>query len=191
MSAHRPHVIGFDDAPFASEHRGDVRVVGAVYTGLRLDGVLFSKVRRDGINATRRLVEMVSGSRFMPRTHVLLLQGIALAGFNVVDVNGLYDALRIPVIVVVRKTPDLDEVRRALSENMRGGRRKLALIHQAGPVEPIAGVFVQRVGIESVEAERMIRALAVHSAVPEPLRTAHIIAGAMTRAAGRYRRGRA
>lgn len=181
MNGHRPYVIGFDDAPFAPEHRGDVQVAGAVHAGLRLEGVLSAKVRRDGVNATRRLVEMVSGSRFATRTHVLLLQGISFAGFNVIDVNGLYDTVRIPVIVVVRKTPDLDAVRRALLENVRGGRRKLALIHQAGPVEPIAGVFVQRAGIEREEVERLVSALAVHSVIPEPLRTAHIIAAAMAR----------
>jgi endonuclease V-like protein UPF0215 family len=170
------HVIGFDDAPFRPEHRGDVGVVGAVYSGPRLDGVLYAKVRRDGVNSTRRLVEMVRGSRYAAQVHALLLQGIAFAGFNVIDLHGLYDALRIPVVVVVRKTPDLEAMRRALVRNVRGARRKLAFIHQAGPVEPLAGVFVQRVGMERDEAERMIRALAVHGAIPEPLRTAHLIA---------------
>ena len=53
------HVIGFDDAPFPPNHRGNVRVVGAVYSGLRLEGVLSGKVRRDGVNATRTLIELV------------------------------------------------------------------------------------------------------------------------------------
>lgn len=33
------HVVAFDDAPFARAHRGDVTVIGAVFAGLRLDGV--------------------------------------------------------------------------------------------------------------------------------------------------------
>ena len=45
------NVVGFDDAPFARSHRGDVKVVGAVYAGLRLDGILVGRVRRDGANA--------------------------------------------------------------------------------------------------------------------------------------------
>ena len=34
------HVVGFDDAPFARWYRGDVPVVGAVFCGLRLEGVV-------------------------------------------------------------------------------------------------------------------------------------------------------
>lgn len=34
------HVVGFDDGPFEPGHRGDVLLVGAVYDGPRLVGVL-------------------------------------------------------------------------------------------------------------------------------------------------------
>jgi endonuclease V-like protein UPF0215 family len=44
-------VVVFDDAPFARNHRGDVLVVGAVFAADRLDGVIATKVRRDGANA--------------------------------------------------------------------------------------------------------------------------------------------
>lgn len=47
------HVIGFDDAPFDRLRRGDVPVVGAVFCGSRLEGVVLGRVRRDGANATR------------------------------------------------------------------------------------------------------------------------------------------
>jgi hypothetical protein len=73
------HVIGVDDAPFAREHRGDVRVVGTAYAGLRLEGVLSARVRRDGANAARVLAAMIGGSRFASHTRLVLLQGIALA----------------------------------------------------------------------------------------------------------------
>lgn len=58
------HVIGFDDAPFERAHRGDVMIVGAVFAGMRLEGVLSGKVRRDGANATRVLIDLVRHSRF-------------------------------------------------------------------------------------------------------------------------------
>src|SRR5688500_15144194 len=64
MSKPIANVVGFDDAPFAHAHRGDVRVVGAVCARTRLDGVLSGVVRRDGTNATDKLVELVSQSRF-------------------------------------------------------------------------------------------------------------------------------
>ena len=121
------HVVGFDDAPFRRWHRGDVPVVGAVFCGLRLEGVLYGRVRRDGVNSTERLAHLVTGSKFGRQLQLVLLQGIALAGFNVVDIRALYQMTRKPVLVVVRKAPRLERVRRALGR-VRGGARKWRLI---------------------------------------------------------------
>src|SRR5258708_3732224 len=108
------NVAGFDDAPFAHEHRGQVRIVGAVCARTRLDGVVSGLVRRDGSNATRRIVELVRGTRFAGNVRAVLLQGIAVAGFNVIDIVSLHESLRVPVIVVMRRPPRLDAVKRAL-----------------------------------------------------------------------------
>lgn len=180
MARRLTHVIGFDDAPFEQSHRGDVLVVGAMYAGLRLDGVLSGKVRRDGANATRVLIELVRSSRFSPQTHAILIQGIAFAGFNVLDLHGLNQALGIPVVAVARRRPDLVAIRRALLNRVRGGQRKWRLIERAGPMESAAGLYVQRAGLALAETEALLKRLAVHSAVPEPLRTAHLIAGGIT-----------
>ena len=181
------HVLGFDDAPFDRDHRGDVLVVGAIYAGARLDGVLSCKVRRDGVNSTGALAECVRRSRFYPQLHAVLLQGIALAGFNVVDLRGLHEALERPVLVVCRKKPDLAAIRRALLGHVRGGAHKWKLIERAGPMEPMGGVYVQRAGLSSTEARALLQRLSIHSAVPEPLRTAHLIAAGVTLGESRAR----
>ncbi len=180
------HVVGFDDAPFERQHRGDVPVVGAVFAGLRLEGVLRGKVRRDGVNAARNLAALVSGSKYSPQLQLVLLQGIALAGFNVVDLHDLSARLDIPVMVVARRRPRLSKVRRALLL-IPGGERKWRIIELLGPPEPLAGVYVQRVGISRRDAERVIRRLAVHGSIPEPLRAAHLIAGGLATGQSRGR----
>lgn len=181
------HVVGFDDAPFAPDHRGDVLVVGAVYTQLRLEGVLSGKVRRDGANATRVLSRLIEGSRFGPHIQAVLLQGIAFGGFNVIDLHALHTSLGRPVIAVARKPPDMDAIRRALLEHVPGGARKWALIERLGPVERAAAVFVQRAGISLEAAASLIARLAVNSNLPEPLRTAHLIAGGIAAGESRHR----
>ncbi|MGH8607266.1 MAG: DUF99 family protein [Gammaproteobacteria bacterium] len=182
-----PHVIGFDDAPFSDANRGDVLVVGAVYHGERLSGVLSGKVRRDGANATRVLAGLVRGSRFYPQLHAVLLQGIAVAGFNVVDLDGLHDALGIPLLVIARRRPDLNAMRRALFERVPGGVRKWRLIERAGPMESLAGLFVQRKGLALSEAERLMHRFAINGHIPEPLRTAHLIAAGIALGQSRHR----
>lgn len=179
MAGAYSHVIGFDDAPFAREHRGDVTVVGAAYAGLRLEGVLVTRVRRDGSDSTRRLHHAVVSSRFAAHTRLVLLQGIAFAGFNVVDIHALHASLDIPVLVVARHQPDLAAIERALYHAVAGGRRKWRLIEDAGPMESAAGVWIQRAGIGLAAAERVIARLAVNGRIPEALRTAHLIASGL------------
>lgn len=171
------HIIGFDDSPFARSHRGDVRVVGAVFAGARLEGILSGAIRRDGANAARNLAALVSGSKFAAHLQLVMLQGIALGGFNVVDVFDLHARLRLPVLVIARRAPDMEAIRSALLTRVPGGARKWAIIERLGPMEPAAGVYVQRLGISLDEAAGVIGRSAINGVIPEPLRVAHLIAG--------------
>jgi uncharacterized protein len=187
------NVIGFDDAPFSREHRGDVRIVGAVCSRTRLDGVVCTRVRRDGADATRRIIEVLSTSGFRKHLHAVLLQGIAVAGFNVVDVETLYRTLGLPVLVVVRKQPDMAAIRRALfqggplTRGIPGAVRKWRLIERAGAPEPLSGLFVQRVGLSLADAEDLLAKTRLHGLLPEPIRLAHLIAGGVTTGRSRGR----
>ncbi len=173
------NIIGFDDAPFAKTHRGNVPVVGAVYAGLRLDGMVIGRVRRDGNNATKSLSAMIGSSRFSQHIQLVMLQGISLAGFNVIDVPALSRRLDLPVLVVARYAPDMGAIRQALLTHVSNGAQKWRLIEKMGPMEPVANVFVQRVGLTRPQAQQVVDHFAVHGRIPEPLRTAHLFAGAL------------
>ena len=181
------HVVGFDDAPFDRARRGNVPIVGAVFSGLRLEGVLRGEVRRDGANATRTIIRLVTGSKFSPQLQLILLQGIAVAGFNVIDLARLERDTGLPVLVIARRRPNTEDMRNALLGSVPGGKRKWALIERLGPMERVAGVFVQRRGLSLADAGRVIETLAVHGHIPEPLRTAHLVAGGMVRGQSRGR----
>ena len=81
----------------------------------------------------------------------------------------------------------MERIKRALLTRVTGGKRKWRLIERLGPMEPLAGVFVQRVGISQDDAAELLRRFAVNSALPEPLRTAHLIAGGVARGESRHR----
>jgi endonuclease V-like protein UPF0215 family len=187
MRAKLNHVIAFDDAPFAPRCRGDVMVVGVVCAAGRPEGVLMTRVRRDGANATDALAKAVTGSRHYPHLRLILLQGIALAGFNVVDINALAARTGLAVLVVVRRRPDLAAVRRALVTRVPGGRRKWRLVQRAGAPEHFDRWWIQRAGLSPSAAQRVLRQMTVHSQVPEPLRLAHLIAGAVGAGESRHR----
>lgn len=181
------HAVGFDDAPFDRASRDPVPVVGAVFAGDRLDGVLSGTVARDGGDATAELIRLVATSRFYSQLQLIFLQGIALAGFNVVDARLLNHALGLPVVIVARRAPDLAAMERALTTKVPGGRRKWRTIQRTGAMEPLAGIHLQRAGLSAAEAETAVWRWALHGHIPEPLRAAHLIAGGL---GGGHSRGR-
>jgi endonuclease V-like protein UPF0215 family len=207
------NVIGFDDGPFDHYHRGDVLLVGAVCAGTRLDGVVSGRVRRDGVDSTRRMIALVRESQFADALGAVLLQGIAVAGFNVVDVRALSAALGVPVLVVMRRAPNLESVHRALFSAaprarppVRGAARKWGLIEGAGPIEALrpsrrallrAGatgldastprLWVQRAGLSIDRARTIVESTTRHGQVPEALRIAHLIAGGIVTGKSRGR----
>jgi len=180
------NVIGFDDAPFERHDRGNVRLVGAVCARTRLDGVVSGFVRRDGSNSTRCMVELVRSSQFRDHVRAVLLQGIAVAGFNVIDVRTLHRELDVPILVVMRRRPRMALIEEAL-QHTRGAARKWALIQSAGDIEPIGAVHCQRMGLSLAEARDLLAATTLHGHLPEPLRLAHLIAGGVTTGKSRGR----
>ncbi|NUP04492.1 MAG: DUF99 family protein [Polyangiaceae bacterium] len=180
------NVVGFDDAPFPYEHRGDVLLVGTVCARTRLDGVVTDRVRRDGVNATDRMLASLERSQFAEQIRLVLLQGIAVAGFNVVDVERLHRSFGTPVLVVARRRPRVETFRDALL-SIPGGARKWSLIEKLGPMEPLRGIFVQRCGLSLDEADRSLEATTLHGKLPEALRLAHLIAGGVTTGKSRGR----
>ncbi len=49
------NVIGFDDAPFERVSFEKVQIVGTVYTGFRLNGLLIGEIERDGSNTSKEM----------------------------------------------------------------------------------------------------------------------------------------
>ncbi len=170
--------IGFDDAPFARAARGDVSLAGVVCAGTRFEGLVWGRVRRDGWNATAEIVRLLAGGKFLPQLHLVLLDGIGFAGFNVVDLAALAGALGRPCVAVMRRPPDLAAVERAVRSLPRPARR-LALLRRAGEIHR-AGAFVFQVqGADPEATARALARLTDRGAVPEPLRLAHLVAGAV------------
>lgn len=181
------NVVGFDDAPFARDWRGAVPVVGTVYAGARLDGVLVGQVMRDGGDAADSLARLILESRFRQHLQLIMLQGLALAGFNVVDVDRLHTSTGLPVLVVARRQPDPGAIRRALLERVPAGAGKWALIERLGPMQAAGPLWFQVQGLAPQKAREILGRFALHGNLPEPLRVAHLIAGAVGRGESRGR----
>ena len=168
-------VLGIDDGPFDKFNDKEVIVVGTVYRGGSfIDGVLSTKVKVDGDDSTDKIIKMINKSKFKPQLQAIILDGIAVGGFNVVDVKKLNEKTNIPVIVVMRDYPEMEKMKDALLK--LGHEDKIKLLESAGKIHKLDEIFVQFIGLGLKQAEEIIDITCTHSLVPEPLRVAHLIA---------------
>src|SRR5882762_7995704 len=126
-------VIGFDDVPWRHRNGGAVGLVGAVCAGTRFEGMVYGAVRRDGWRATLTIERLLLESKFLPQLHLVLLDGIAFGGFNLVDLPRLAHSLQRSCVSVMRKLPDLPAIKRA-ARRLRGAPARLDLPSRLGPV---------------------------------------------------------
>src|SRR3989442_974900 len=170
-------VIGFDDVPWR-HRKGAVGLVGVVCAGTRFEGMVYGKVRRDGWGATAQIVRLLGRGKFLPQIHLVLLDGIAFGGFNVVDLPRLANELKRPCVAVMRKLPDLPAMERA-ARRLSRPQARLALLRRAGPIH-VHGPFVYQVhGADPRETADALQRLTDTGNVPEALRLAHLIGGAL------------
>lgn len=175
-------VLGIDDAPF-SFRDGKVPIVGVV---VRLpgyvEGVMISEVTVDGDDANRSIIDLLLRSRYRDQIKLVMVDGTAVGGFNVVDIDTLSLTTGIPFVTVTRDRPDLDSMRAALQKHFPDWQRRFEIVgrHDLVEVQTKYGpLFVSVAGATIGEIEGLLRDSTVQGAIPEPLRLAHLIATAM------------
>lgn len=180
-------VLGVDDGSF-SPHHGFASVVGVVFRGgYWLDGVLSTKVKVDGFDATDRIASMIVDSPHHRQVRVILLDGVTFGGFNVVDIKKLYALTNLPVIVVTRDKPNFKEIHAAV-KNLPNSAERWKAVQNAGRVFEVQTrsrdekVYMEVCGASESDARKILELTSTRSSVPEALRVAHLIASGTSQA---------
>lgn len=178
-------VLGIDDAPFdktqksnTKQHNILVNIVGIVCNNTRFEGMLWNEAHKDGNDATDVIINMVQTSKFHSQLHMILLDGIAIGGFNIIDLPRLSESLQLPCIAVMRKLPDLVAIDHAL-QHLEHYQERRQLLKKAGKIYQQKGFVYQVAGCDASSAVLALQQVTDNGKVPEALRLAHLIGAAV------------
>ncbi len=174
----RLRVIGFDDAPFERQRGSIVNLSGVVCSNTRFEGMLWGTATKDGTDATDTIITLLRKSKFYEQVDLVLLDGIAVGGFNIIHLPLLQQALDLPCIAVMRKPPDLSAIDRAL-DNFEDGELRKQHLAEAGAIHEINGFVFQTKACEPTVAAKALAQVTDTGHVPEALRLAHLIGAAV------------
>ncbi len=176
--------VGIDDAPFEFSD-SHVMVIGSLVRAPNyLEGVLSTRVKVDGTDATEKLMSMINASRFSEQAKVIFMDGAALGGFNVVDLRELWQGTGIPAISVSRDEPDMSSIEKALKLHIPDWKERFNRMG-TGDIHKISTkhnpIYIRVEGTTVEEAKRLLRLFTVRGRLPEPIRISHLIASGVVR----------
>ncbi|MDH7506574.1 MAG: DUF99 family protein [Candidatus Thermoplasmatota archaeon] len=177
-------LLGVDDSPFSFTDKY-VTIVGAIMRGGEyLECVLSRQISVDGDDATFACIDMIKKTKHRKQLKATLLDGVTFGGFNVVDVQEVFNSTGLPLITVTRDKPDFNKIKKALKNNFSDWENRLNLIKK-GRLYIVKTrynpIFVKCTGINIEDAKEIIKLSTIRGVVPEPIRVAHLIASGIAR----------
>ena len=102
-------------------------------------------------------MNMLSESKFFQQAHLVLIDGIAIGGLNVVRLQTLRERLQLPCIAVMRKLPDLAAIDNAL-KNFDDYQEKQCVLSELGEICTREGFVFQVAGCDVEDTAKALRA---------------------------------
>ncbi len=181
----KPHLrlAAVDDGAF-SRRQSAAPLVAVVWSEPdAVEGVAVGRVRVDGDDASERIEALVRSMRQFEGVRAVLLDGITVGGFNVVDLGRVSRRLRRPVIAVTRHPPDFVRIHAALRKYFpRDAETRWRRLRRRPLFEVPTGerpILAAAVGCTEPEAIALLHRATRRGHWPEPLRLAHLIAHAI------------
>ncbi|MEM5824630.1 MAG: DUF99 family protein [Candidatus Aenigmatarchaeota archaeon] len=172
--------LGIDDSYFSRNEKFSYLVGCIMRKNEIIEGFLIEKIYVDGLDSTEKIIKMINNKRFYRQIFAVFLAGITFAGFNVADIEEIYQKTKKPIIVLMKKYPNFNGIENALKKYFNDWEKRLEIIKKAGEIKKIENFYVQLKGISEREAESLIKISRKSSKVPEVLRIAHMVASAIS-----------
>ena len=144
-----------------------------------IDGFVFGTATLDGDDATESILKMYDELN-RPDISFVLISGLILSLYNIVDIKKIHEKLQIPIIgVTYNESEGLDSaIRYHFPESYES---KIKQYQKLGNRDKItlntsSDIFVRRQGCNLHEIKRLLNELTIQGSFPEPLRVAQLLA---------------
>jgi len=182
-------LFGVEDGSFDAFNREKsthTTLCGVLTEDNRIIDVRQAEIEVDGLNATEKTLKILEGVD----VDVVVLGGITFAGFNIIDPRIIHEEMGFPVIVYSGIEPNNEAMLKALQKHFSDWRKRwkivesLGSIHQTCTLEGEPDVFFETVGCDPSWAKEVLKASAMVSRIPEPVRAAGLVARGLSRVYG-------
>lgn len=154
-----------------------------------IDGCAMSRITVGGLDATEGILQIYRSLR-RSDINILMVSGCIIAWYNVIDLQRLYEELRIPIISVTYEESEFENFEDLFRKYFpQDWEKRVEIYRRNGERVPVVlktghKVFVRFLGIDKWECIQILNKFTKAGAVPEPLRVARLIARAAARDLG-------
>ncbi|MGI9567737.1 MAG: DUF99 family protein [Nitrosopumilus sp.] len=144
-----------------------------------IDGFVFGSATLGGDDATNTILRMYDQLQ-RPDVSYVLISGLIVSMYNIIDIKKLHDSLQIPIIGISYN--DSSGIEDALKHHFPDSwEPKISLYHKLGKREKITlntshDIFVRKEGCTLSDVRHLLNKLTIHGSVPEPIRVSKLLA---------------
>ena len=188
--------MAFDDGPHLKsdlahfnqnfDKISNIPLIGVVCRGIQLLNVSKGSIQVDGIDSTKEILKMYESNPYKNEIRLIMIDSPTLGGFNPPNPFEIYEMTRIPIILLPDKKPK-SVISDVYSKVFPEREEQIEVLKKLPPLESLIlsinqdpnisrEIFFHAIGISKNEIVDLLNYLSEFSAIPEPLRLAHIIA---------------
>ncbi|MFN3621970.1 MAG: DUF99 family protein [Nitrososphaerales archaeon] len=146
---------------------------------LVVDGFVFGSATIGGDDATDAVIGMFYRLE-RNDINVIILRGVIISFFNIIDLEKVYFDTNVPVIgLTFEESEGLDEhIKHHFPQNWQ---HKIQQYHKVGERKKLklktgSTLFIRAVGLDEKQATQILNRFTLQGAIPEPVRVAHLLA---------------
>ena len=147
-----------------------------------IDGFVFGSATLEGNDATDQILHMYE-ELFRSDISYILVSGLIISMYNIIDIKKLHDSLQIPVIgITYNESVGIEDAIKhhfpksfesKINEYKKLGQREKITLHTSHDI------FVRYAGCTIYEVKQLLNELTLHGSIPEPLRVSQLLANVL------------